>query len=76
MQNKPNFKMGNINISAGRTKAYANEQRTMNNEHYPKQSQIKANFKRSKPISNAGTPYSACRRRDCHGNLLLIICRR
>jgi len=39
LQNKPNFKMGNINISAARTKAYANEQRTINNEHYPKQSQ-------------------------------------
>jgi hypothetical protein len=39
MQNKPNFKMGNINISTARTKAYAKEQRTMNNEHYPKQTQ-------------------------------------
>jgi len=39
MQNKPNFKMGNINISTPRAKAYAKEQRTMNNEHYPKQTQ-------------------------------------
>jgi hypothetical protein len=39
MQNKPNFKMGNINISTARTKAYANEQRAMNNEHYSKQTQ-------------------------------------
>ena len=31
--------MGNINISIARTKAYANEQRTMNNERYPKQTQ-------------------------------------
>jgi hypothetical protein len=38
-QNKANVKMGNINISTARTKAYANEQRTMNNEHYPKQTQ-------------------------------------
>jgi len=33
-QNKPNFKMGNINISTARTKAYPKEQRTMNNERY------------------------------------------
>jgi hypothetical protein len=38
-QNKPNFKMGNINISTARTKPYANEQRTMNNESYSKQTQ-------------------------------------
>jgi len=43
MQNKANFKMGNINISTARTKAYANEQRTMSNERYPKQSQFKPN---------------------------------
>jgi len=36
--------MGKMNISTARTKAYAKEQRTMNNEHYPKQTQ-------SKPIS-------------------------
>ncbi len=40
-QNKPNFTMGNINISTARTKAYAKEQRTMNNERYPKQTQSK-----------------------------------
>ena len=39
MQNKANVKMGNINISTARTKAYANEQRTMSNDHYPKQTQ-------------------------------------
>jgi len=39
MQNKANFKMGNINISTARTKAYAKEQRTMNNERYPEQTQ-------------------------------------
>jgi hypothetical protein len=38
-QNKPNVKMGNINISTATVKAYAEEQRTMNNEHYPKQTQ-------------------------------------
>jgi hypothetical protein len=31
--------MGNINISTARTKAYAKEQRTMNNERYSKQTQ-------------------------------------
>jgi len=44
MQNKPNFKMGNINISTAKTKAYAKEQRTMNTKRYPKQTQ-------SNPIS-------------------------
>jgi len=39
LQNKPNFKMGNINISTARTKAYANKQRTMSNERYSKQTQ-------------------------------------
>ena len=50
MQNKANFKMGNINISTARTKAYANRQRTMNNERYSKQTQ-------SKPISNDQTQF-------------------
>jgi hypothetical protein len=59
MQNKANFKMGNINISAAKTKAYVNKQRTMNNEHDSKQTQ-------SKPISNAETAYSAYQTRDCH----------
>jgi len=39
MQNKANVKMGSINISTARTKAYANEQRTMSNERYSKQTQ-------------------------------------
>jgi hypothetical protein len=39
MQNKPNFKMGNINISPATTKPYLNEQRTMNNERCSKQTQ-------------------------------------
>ena len=46
LQNKPNFKMGNMTISTATLRAYAKEQRTMNNEHYSKQTQ-------SKPISNA-----------------------
>jgi hypothetical protein len=41
LQNKPNFKMGNINISTASTKAYAKKQRTMNTERYPKQTQTK-----------------------------------
>jgi len=64
MQNKANFKMGKIAISTARTKAYAKEQRTMNNEHYSKQTQ-------SKPISNAETAYSTYRTRDCHVASLL-----
>ena len=60
MQNKPNFKMGNINISTAKTKAYAKKQRAMNNERYSKQTQ-------SNPISNAKTPSPACRTRDCRG---------
>jgi len=54
MQNKPNFKMGNINITTARTKAYANEQRTMNNERYPKQTQ--SNPIPSSPGSGLATP--------------------
>ena len=45
MQNKANVKMGNINISTARTKAYARKQPTMNNKRYSKQTQ-------SNPISN------------------------
>jgi hypothetical protein len=41
MQNKPNFKMGKMNISTAVVKPYAKEQRTMNNERYPKQTQTK-----------------------------------
>jgi hypothetical protein len=41
--------MGNINISTVRTKAYANEQRTMNNERYSKQTQSNPIFLRPKP---------------------------
>jgi hypothetical protein len=60
MQNKANFKMGNINISTAIIEAYASEQRKISNERYSKQRQ-------SNPISNAKTAYFACRTRDCHG---------
>jgi hypothetical protein len=54
MQNKPNFKMGNITTSTAKTKAYANKQRTINNEHYPKQTQ-------SNPIPHPAPPLHASR---------------
>jgi len=38
-QNKPNVKMGNINISPAQTKTYANEQRTMSKKRHSKQTQ-------------------------------------
>jgi len=57
-QNKPNFKMGNINISTARTKAYPKEQRTMNNQRYPKQSQ-------SNPIPQAGQDAYIFRENTC-----------
>ncbi len=38
-QNKPKCKIGKMTISIVTTKAYANEQRTMNSERYSKQSQ-------------------------------------
>ena len=71
-QNKANVKIGKMNISTARIKAYANEQRTMSSERYPKQSQIKANFKRSKPISNAEPVYPACQTRDCRNKRLFV----
>jgi 3-deoxy-D-arabino-heptulosonate 7-phosphate (DAHP) synthase len=49
-QNKPNFKMGNINISTATVKAYAKEQRTMTNERHSKQTQ--SNPKLSPPGRN------------------------
>jgi hypothetical protein len=61
MQNKANFKMGNINISTAIAKPYTNKQRTMNNKHYSKQTQ-------SNPISTAQTPYPACRTKHCRGD--------
>jgi len=55
MQNKANFKMGNINISTAKTKAYATEQRTMNTKRYPKQTQ-------SNPICLPATRFSGQKR--------------
>jgi len=70
MQNKANFKMGNITISTAPIKAYVDKQRTMSNERHSKQTQ-------SKPISNAEKQSSGaknrtlqdstCRTRDGHG---------
>jgi len=45
MQNKANVKMGKMTISTATIKAYANEQRAMNNKRYSKQTQ-------SNPISD------------------------
>jgi len=53
-QNKANVKMGNINISTARTKAYPKEQRTMSNERYPKQTQ--SNPIPPRAVRNPGTP--------------------
>jgi len=63
-QNKPNVKIGKMTISTARTKAYANEQRTKNNERYSKQTQ--SNPKLSPPGRNPalseveGTRYEPC----------------
>ncbi len=54
-QNKANVKMGNINISTARTKAYAKEQRTMTNERYPKQTQSNP-IHPPPPTSHLGLP--------------------
>jgi len=52
--NKPNFKMGNINISTARTKAYPKEQRTMNNDRLLKtNSTSPERSRRNKPNSPA-----------------------
>jgi len=65
MQNKANVKIGNITISIVATKPYANEQRTMNNERYSKQTQ-------SNPISNAEsqfqTQFSGAKNRTLRGS--------
>jgi len=50
MQNKANVKMGKMTISTTTTKAYAKEQRTINNERYSKQTQT--NPKLSPPGRN------------------------
>jgi len=43
---KPNVKIGKMNISIAKIKDYDNEQRTINNERYSKQTQFKANLKK------------------------------
>jgi len=61
MQNKPNVKMGKMNISTAKIKAYAKEQRTMSTARYSKQSQIKANFKRrNSSVVRKIAPYRTC----------------
>ncbi len=40
-QNKPNFRKAKMNASIATIKDYDNEQRTINNERYSKQSQTK-----------------------------------
>jgi hypothetical protein len=49
MQNKPNVKIGKMNISVARIRLYDNQQRTINNEWRSKQSQFKPNSKPNKP---------------------------
>ncbi len=48
--------MGNINISTARTKAYAKEQRTMNNEHYSKQTQTNPKLELCSTLSEVEGP--------------------
>jgi len=63
-QNKPNVKIGKMTISPVTTKSYLKEQRTMNNEHYRKQTQ--SNPKLSPPGRNPalseveGTRHEPC----------------
>jgi len=59
-QNKANVKMGNINISTATIKAYAKEQRTLNNEHYPKQSQFKPNSPAEKNLHSGPFGLASC----------------
>jgi len=47
MQNKANDKLGKMNIKIATIKDYDNEQRTINNELYAKQTQFKLNFSTS-----------------------------
>jgi hypothetical protein len=51
MQNKANVKIGKMNISIAKIKDYDKKQRTINNEHYSKQSQ-------TKPISDVRMAFS------------------
>jgi len=58
MQNKPNVKMGNINISTATVKPYPKEQRTMNNEHHSKQTQSNPIPARREPPAIRDTQYA------------------
>jgi len=51
--NKANLPEGKIDTMCVFTKDYDKEQRTINNERYSKQTQIKANFKGKKMLSVA-----------------------
>ena len=58
--NKPNFKMGNINISTARTKPYDNKQRTMNNKRHSKQTQSNPILSRRSPERSRIPPPPSC----------------
>ena len=62
LQNKPNVKMGKMTISIATIKAYANKQRTMNNERYSKQSQFKPNLVAAEPRAKPDSPAPLLRR--------------
>ncbi len=57
---KPNVKIGKMNISIATIKDYDNEQRTINNERYSKQTQFKPNQSQfpSRNAKNAPPPIS------------------
>jgi hypothetical protein len=53
---EPNFKIGKINISTAKTKAYINEQRTMSNERYSKQTQTNPKLELCSTLSEVEGP--------------------
>jgi len=61
MQNKANVKMGKMNISKATIKDYDNEQRTINNERYSKQTQFKAKQSQSLDLNNVLPAEGPCR---------------
>jgi len=62
--NKPNFKMGNINISTEIITAYADEQRTINNERPSKQTQFIAAKPMAKPERTQPVAAKPCAKPD------------
>jgi len=52
MQNKANVKIGKMNTSIATIKDYDNEQRTINNERYSKQTQFKPKQSQSPKSQN------------------------